>query len=168
MGARRFGWQTVRRRRLTLRGVKPLERYPHQFANFSLFGAGAPRTGDGFFQVRTALKATEFQAFLDVLAATRPDTCNLLVLDNVRAHQAADLTLPSDVAVPFQPPYAPELNPCERVWLAVKDRLAWRSFDDLAARQDHLATIIEGFEPAALQSLIAYPYLTDAIHALAV
>ena len=48
MDESRFGLQTVRRRRLTLRGIKPVGRYQHEYQNFYVYGAVAPRTGDGF------------------------------------------------------------------------------------------------------------------------
>ena len=65
-------------------------------------------------------------------------------MDNARVHHAADLTLPANVALLFQPPDAPELNPTERVWLAVKNDLAWRLFEDVLTLQDALAERIEG------------------------
>jgi hypothetical protein len=51
------------------------------------------------------------------------------------------------------------LNPAERVWQAIKDHLAWRCFDDLFALQDRIAEIVDGFDPHAFRSLVAYPYL---------
>ena len=124
MDESRFGLQTVQRRRLTARGVKPIGRYQHDFANFYVYGAVAPRTGDGYFEAHAAFNAATFQGFLTDFGAARPATFNVLLMDNARVHHAADLTLPPNVALLFQPPYAPELNPAERVWLAVKDDLA--------------------------------------------
>lgn len=166
MDESRFGLHTVRRRRITLRGIKPIGRYQHDFENFYIYGVVAPRTGDGYFQARLAFNTPQFQAFLDDFAAARPDTFNILIVDNARAHHASTLTLPANLALLFQPAYAPELNPCERVWLALKDGLAWRCFDDLLALQDRLAERILAFDPTSFQSLIAYPYLTRALHAL--
>lgn len=166
MDESRFGLHTVRRRRITLRGIKPIGRYQHDFANFYVYGVVAPRSGDGYFQARLTLNGAQFQAFLDDFAAARPDTFNILILDNARAHHTTTLKLPPNVALLFQPAYAPELNPCERVWLALKDGLAWRCFDDLLALQDRLAERIHAFDPASFRSLIAYPYLTPALHAL--
>jgi len=165
MDESRFGLQTVRRRRLTLRGVKPVGRYQHAYENFYLYGAVAPRTGAGFFEARLKLDSDQFQAFLDALSTTYPDTFNVLILDNARAHRATTLQLPANVALLFQPPYAPELNPCERVWLALKDDLAWRCFADVSALQDALALTLAALTPDALQSLTAYPYLTLALYA---
>jgi hypothetical protein len=167
MDESRFGLQTVQRRRLTLRGVKPLGRYQHAFANFYVYGAVAPRTGDGYFEAHQALNSETFQAFLDAFAAEHPTTLNVLIVDNARAHRANDLTLPTNVALIFQPPYAPELNPAERVWQHVKDGLAWRCFENLLALQTALVPIIEGLETETLRSLAAYPYLIAALDALA-
>jgi len=167
MDESRFGLQTIRRRRITLAGIKPIGRYQHAFANFYVYGAVAPRTGDGYFEAHLALNGAQFQAFLDAFALDHPDTFNVLIVDNAKAHRASDLQLPANVALVFQPPDAPELNPAERVWLAVKDGLAWRCFDDLLALQDTLAQRIQGLDADTLRSLIAYPYLMAAIHALA-
>lgn len=167
MDESRFGLHTVQRRRLTLRGVKPIGRYQHEFENFYVYGAIAPCRGEGYFEAHLALNGPTFQAFVDAFAAEHPRTFNVLILDNAKAHHARDLKLPANVALIFQPPYAPEVNPTERVWLYVKDSLAWRCFDDLLALQDALVPIIEGLDPDTLRSLTAYPYIMDAIHARA-
>ena len=167
MDESRFGLHTVQRRRITVRGVKPIGRYQHAFANFYVYGAVAPRSGDGYFEAHAAFNAVTFQGFITEFAAARPTTFNVLIVDNARVHHAADLPLPPNVALLFQPPYAPELNPAERVWLALKDDLAWRLFEDLLALQDALAEHIEGLDAAALRSLTAYPYLIPALHAQA-
>lgn len=167
MDESRFGLQTVRRRRITLRGIKPIGRYQHAFENFYLYGAVAPRTGDGYFEAHLSLNGSKFQAFLDAFGAEHASTFNVLMVDNAKAHHARDLKLPPNVALLFQPAYAPEVNPAERVWLAIKDELAWRCFDNLLALQSGLVPIIEGLDPATIRSLTAYPYITDAIHALA-
>jgi hypothetical protein len=166
MDEARFGLQTIQRRRITLRGVKPIGRYQHEFANFYVFGAVAPRTGAGWFAAHLALNGDEFQSFLDTFAAEQPDSFHILMLDNAKAHQAKTLCLPDNVALLFQPPYAPEVNPAERVWLALKDDLAWALWDDLVRLQDQVAALVEGWDDKTLQSLIAYPFLLDAINAL--
>lgn len=163
----RFRLQTVKRRRLTLKGVKPIGSYQHRFENFWLYGVVAPCSGAGYFATQHKFDSATFQAFLDDFAATYATTFNLLLLDNAPAHHAAALRLPSNIALLFLPPYAPELNPCERIWQVVKDQIAWQNFADLASLQNHLASIFEGYDEASLRSLTAYPYLTDAIDALA-
>ena len=166
MDESRLGLQTVRRRRVTARGTQPVGTYQHAFANFYLYGAIAPRTGDAYFIGVPTLSAAHFQVFLDRFAAARPHTLNILLVDNSRTHTAATLRIPSNIKLLFQPPYAPELNPAERVWRALKDALAWQCFTDLVALQVRVVSIVEAWSVDLLQSLTAFAYILDALHVL--
>jgi transposase len=166
MDESRLGLQTVRRRRLTARGTKPLGMHQHRFANFYLYGAVAPADGDGYFLGAPKLTADLFQVFLDAFAAARPDTLNVLLVDNSRCHTAQDLVVPANVILLFQPPYAPEVNPAERVWQVLKDELAWQCFPDLAALQQRVVELVQAWDAEMLRSLTAYPFIMDAINAL--
>jgi hypothetical protein len=167
MDERRLGLQTIRRRRITARGTQPVGTYQHAFSNFYLYGTIAPRTGDAYFLGVPTLSTAHFQLFLERFAAARPHTLNILLVDNSRTHTAADLRIPPNIKLLFQPPYAPELNPAERVWRALKDALAWQCFADLAALQARVVTVVEGWAADMLRSLTAYPFIMDAINALA-
>ncbi len=162
----RFGLLTVRRRRLTARGVQPIGRVHQVFEWFYVYGAVEPTTGDRFFLDLTSLNAEGFQLFVDAFAAAFPDSLNLVTLDNSGAHTAQRLTLPANVRLVFLPPYCPELNPIERVWRDLKDALAWLQFPTLDVQQDYIATLLRGYEAATLQTLTGYTYLVEAIHAL--
>ena len=166
MDESRLGLQTVRRRRLTARGTKPVGVQQQRFENFYLYGAVAPQSGDGYFLGMSKLTADGFQRFLDEFAAARPDTLNVLLVDNSRCHHAKALVVPANVVLLFQEPYAPELNPAERVWQALKDVLAWQRFTDLAALQDRVVEIVRDWQADLLRSLTAYPYIMAAINAL--
>jgi transposase len=166
MDESRLGLQTIRRRRLTACGTKPVGSYQHCFKNFYLYGAIAPRTGDGYFLGLPKLDAAHFQVFLDEFARARPHTLNVLLVDNSRAHTASDLQVPANVVLLFQPPYAPELNPAERVWQVLKAALAWQCFPDLPALQARVVELVQAWDAVMLQSLTAYPLIMDAINAL--
>ncbi|HEY0769088.1 MAG TPA: IS630 family transposase [Sphingobacteriaceae bacterium] len=166
MDESRLGLHTIRRRRITARGTQPVGTYQHAYSNFYLYGAIAPRTGDAYFLGLPTLNAAHFQRFLDDFAQAHPHTLNVLLVDNSRAHTAAALQLPPNIKLLFQPPYAPELNPAERVWRALKDALAWRCFTDLAALQAHVVQVVEAWTAGMLQSLTAYPFIIEALNAL--
>jgi transposase len=157
---------TIRRRRLTARGVQPVGRVQHVFEWFYVDGAVEPTTGDRFFLERPYLHADMCQLFLDAFAQACPESLNILLLDNSGAHTASQLILPENVRLLFWPPYGPELNPIERVWRDLKDDVAWQQFATLDAQQDDLSLLLRGYEAATLQSLTGYPYLVEAIHAL--
>lgn len=162
----RFGLLTVRRRRLTVRGVQPIGQVQHVFEWFYVYGAVEPMTGDRFFLELPYLNAEMFQLFIDAFAEAFPESLNLLLLDNSGAHTAQRLTLPENVRLVFLPPYGPELNPIERVWRDLKDALAWLQFPNLPAQQDYVAQLLRAYQAATLQTLTGYPYLMEAIHAL--
>jgi transposase len=164
----RFGLRTIRRRRLTARGVQPVGRVQHVFEWFYVYGAVEPTTGARFFLELPYLNAEMFQLFVDAFAQAFPESLNILVLDNSGAHTSQRLTLPENVQLVFLPPYCPELNPIERLWRDVKDGLAWQQFTDLEAQQDRLSTLLQAYEADTLQSLTGYPYLVEAIYALRV
>ena len=162
----RFGLLTVRRRRLTARGVQPVGSVQHVFEWFYVYGAVEPTTGDRFFLELPYLNAENFQIFIDLFAHAFPDSLNLLLLDNSGAHTAQRLTVPENVCLVFLPPYGPELNPIERVWRDLKDALAWLQFPTLGVQQDYVAMLLRGYEAITLQALTGYPYLVEAIYAL--
>jgi transposase len=161
-----MGLLTVRRRRLTARGVQPVGTVQHIFQWCYVYGAVAPTTGERFFLELPYLNAEMFQRFIDAFAQAFPDSLNLLLLDNSGAHTARHLIWPENVRCVWMPPYCPELNPIERVWRDLKDQLAWKILPDLDALQDVVGDLLRAYEAAALQSLTGYPYLIEAIHAL--
>lgn len=162
----RFGLHTVRRRRITARGSKPIGLYQHRFENTWVFGAVEPATGASHFMEFPRLDATMVQRFLDDFARTDPDHLHVILMDNARSHTAKTLVLPSNVVLVFQPPYSPEVNPCERVWQAIKAAIAWKPFATLDALRQRLLTVFQGYTTTMLQSLTGYPYFVNAVHAL--
>jgi transposase len=162
----RLGLHTIRRRRITARGTKPVGPFQQRFTNCYLYGAIAPASGDGFFLGMPKFNAALFQRFLDEFAQARPDTLNVVLLDNSRCHTAQDLRIPANVVLLFQEPYAPELNPAERVWQHLKTALAWRCFANLEELQAEIVRLVTAYDAATLQSLTAYPYIMCAINAV--
>ncbi|WP_445305664.1 transposase [Microcoleus sp. herbarium2] len=45
----------------------------------------------------------------------------------------------------FQPPYSPELNPMERVWLHIKQELSWKIYENLDGVKEKLALLLRNF-----------------------
>lgn len=162
----RFGLVTILRRRLTLRGVKPLAPYQHELQSFYLYGSVEPLTGKSFFLELPGLDGRSFQVFLDHFAQAYADRLNLLVLDNAPAHIAQEVQLPPHVRFIFTPPYTPEVNPMERLWEDLKDALAGHNPLSLNALSDRLCELTQAYTPARLSSLTSYPFFKNAANAL--
>jgi transposase len=161
-----MGLLTVRRRRLTARGVQPVGSVQDIFEWCYVYGAVASTTGERFFLELPYLNAAMFQLFTEAFAQAFPDSLNIRLLDNSGAHAARHLIRRENVRCVWVPPYCPELNPIERVWRDLKDQLAWMVFPDLDALQDAVGELLRAYEAPTLQSLTGYPFLVDAIHAL--
>jgi hypothetical protein len=150
------------RRRITARGVHPLLSAAYRFENLYLYGVVEPLTGQSFFLELPLLNTQGFQVFLDHFAATDPARFHLLLLDNGAFHKAQALRCPANVGLLFLPPYAPELNPIERLWRDLKDWLATSQPDSLDALSSLLCTRLRQYTPATLRSLTSFPYLLAA------
>ena len=160
----RLGLQTIRRRRITVKGVKPIGTVQHDYDNCWVYGSIAPTTGEHFFLLLPRLDAGQMQLFLDEFAKAHASTFNLLVMDTSGAHTAKQLKLPANVGLVFQPAANPEVNPAERVWQDLKGQLAWLTFSDLDTLEHELVERVCAYDDATLSHLTSYPYLLQAIH----
>jgi transposase len=159
----RLGLLPVVRRRITARGVQPVATVLHQFDNFYLYGAVEPTTGASFFLELPYLNSRAFQRWLEGFAAAFPESLNVLVLDNGAGHKAKAVRWPSHVVPVFLPPYSPELNPLERLWRDLKDKLADVPTQTLTELSDAMCSIIQHYSPATLQSLTSFAYFVHAV-----
>lgn len=74
--------------------------------------------------------------------------------------------MPENVVLVFLPPYCPELNPVERLWLALKKRLdvfEERIRAQLEALREHVAEHVRAFTEEETRSLTGYSYIRAAL-----
>jgi transposase len=159
----RIGLLPIVRHRITAQGVQPTIRSSYCFESFYLYGAVAPTTGESFFLELPYLNTETFQIFVDEFAKAFPHTLNLLLLDNGSFHKAEALQLTDNIVTIFFPPYAPELNPIERLWRDIKDRLARDLPDTLDELSEWVAQIINQYSTDDIRSLTGFSYLIKAI-----
>ena len=69
------------------------------------------------------INTAAMQVFLNHVAASRPADVHLvMVLDGAGWHVSRALVVPPAISLVVLPPYSPELNPVERVWLYLRER----------------------------------------------
>jgi len=84
------------------------------------------------------------------------------VLDGADWHASSDLTVPANITLVVLPPYSPELNPVERVWLYLRGRfLSLRLLDTTEAIIDACCDAWRRLlaEPDRIRPLCAYPWI---------
>lgn len=122
-----------------------------------------PRTGAAFALVLPELNTAAMQLFLDGFAATvPPGEYAALVMDQAGWHVTDDLIVPANMSLILLPPYSPQLNPVERVWLFLRERyLSHRLLNSYDAIVDALCAGWNKISPARMASLTSYPYLAQ-------
>jgi transposase len=145
------------------RGIRPEGVIDHRYASAWLYAAIRPGTDEAFALVLPEVSTEAMQAFLDGFAETLPERVHVaLLVDGAGWHIAADLAVPASISLIFLPPYSPNLNPVERIWLYLRERfLSLRLFADLDAIIDNCCDAWNRLtaEPGRIASLTDYPYL---------
>jgi transposase len=155
----RFGLQPVTRRMWTLKGVDlvapvhPRYQWGYTYGGLEICDNRAEFLHtDGVSQEATAI-------FYAQLAASDPEGMHIIIADGAGFHLAdGHEKLPANVRVITLPAYSPELNPIEKLWDLVKDRICnrvWADLEQLRAAIDH---VLAEFwtNPARVRSLLGH------------
>ena len=107
-----------------------------------------------------------FGVFLSQMSRAYAKTLNVLVLDNAPAHVAGHVHVPENVVLLYLPPYCPELNPVERLWLEVRRRID--VFDAtvrsrLIGLREHVAEIVRGLHCEQVAGITGYRYIRNSL-----
>ena len=99
--------------------------------------------------------------FLDHFASSVADDAHaILVLDRAGRHGSRSLAVPPNVTLAPLPPYAPELNPVERIWLFLRGRfLSHRLLEGYDAIVTACCEAWNALTPDRLRSLCAFPWI---------
>jgi len=163
----RLGLLTMLKRRITAKGIKPIQTVNPRYESYYLYGAVDPRTGEHLFLEMPNLDSACFEVFIEQLSITSPDDYNVVILANARFHKTCDLVIPDNVGLLFLPPYAPELNPIERLWQDIKKDVAFQLYPTLSALKHTVADSLKKLSTSHVASITRFPYLIHAINALA-
>jgi transposase len=152
--------------RLCLVAARP---YPARAARCRLsvgwiIGAVCPVRDTGVALVLTRLDTSAMNLFLAELSqGVAPGAHGVVLMDKAGWHTAGDLVVPENLSLVFLPPYSPELNPIERLWLHLRDnRLTHRVFrttDEIIAGCCDAWNWLLG-ETGRIRSLCSYPWFT--------
>jgi hypothetical protein len=114
-----------------------------------------------------AQPAFDDEAFraLDILKVNATERgAKQAVLDGAGWHTSQDLAVPPNLTLLHLPPYSPELNPVERVWLYLRERHpSHRLHDGYTAVVDAISSAWCELTPDRLRSLCAYPWIRQVI-----
>lgn len=138
-----------------------------RFKSVYIFCAINPKTGADFTYTMPRANAEIMQLWLDAFAKTVPEDVHvLMVMDGAGWHDERALSVPKNVTILELPPYSPELNPVERVWLYLRERyLSFRVLDTCEAIEQACCDAWNQLvaQPERLKTLTAYPWIKSAV-----
>lgn len=150
-------------RRWWLRGERPRGAVDQRYTFAYVFAAIEPRSGRDFCLVLPAVSTVAMSEFLRRFSQTLDgDEHAVMVVDGAGWHTSHDLFVPPNVTLLRLPPYSPELNPVERVWLYLRERhLSHRVHQGYTAILDAVCHAWRQLTPERLRSLCGYPWLAQ-------
>ena len=159
----RLGYRTESGQKITRAGVKPKQLLQWHYSYYYLYGLVDPLKGRSFFYEFSHFNYDCLGASLEQFAQEHSQEIHIIQPDNAPCHTAHKLIVPENVILLFQPPYCPELNPIERVWLYLKQQLKNIFFTSLDDVKHQVAKILNSFSEDIIHSLTGWQYILDAL-----
>jgi DDE superfamily endonuclease len=134
MDEARRGQKGTLTRQWAPRGSRPRVIKQTKYKWAYIYGAVESATGDHFGMVASCVDTEMMGVYLDWLSQEiKQGEHVLLILDGAGWHVSKKLRVPENITLKFLPPYSPELNPVELVWLFLGEhQLSNRTFADQA------------------------------------
>jgi transposase len=104
-----------------------------------------------------------FQAFLEEFSKTYADSLNILQLDNASFHLTKKLVIPDNIILLLQPAYSPDVNPMERGWQYLKEKLSWLIVETLDELRNELEAGLNSLTAECIASLTGYDFILSAL-----
>ena len=117
------------------RGERPSAPGHHRFEWLYVTAFVSPSTGESFWYLTDNVSKRLFEALLALFAkeaGAGPERIIILVLDNAGWHTQGGLAVPEGIRLLYLPPYTPELQPVETLWVHVDEPIVNRHFETLA------------------------------------
>lgn len=130
------------------------------YKNFYIYGCASPINGKHFTFLLPHANTICMNFFLKQLSLEYESKKIILVIDGAGWHSSKALIVPQNIELVYLPPYSPELNPVERLWLYIKRSTIrnkiYRTIDDLEVKVcDFIQTLTE----TSVQSICSPDYL---------
>lgn len=144
------------------RGSRPAAIRQTEYKWAYLWAAVEPASGQMAAMITPDVNTDRMSQFLDGLSSMLDaDDLAVVVLDNAGWHRAKALKVPSNLVLLPLPPYAPELNPVERLWQWLRSHhLANRVYADYDELLHAADTAMASVDAGRLRTVCACDYLT--------
>jgi transposase len=122
----RLGLKPIVRKVWSKRGERPIAQVEHRYEWLYVYGFVEPKTGKTQWYLIPSVNIQWMNLVLKTFAAEEgvgEEKIILLVQDRAGWHRSGKVEVPQGIISEFLPPYSPELQPAERLWLMVDEPL---------------------------------------------
>lgn len=136
MDEARYGQKGTTTKMWAEKGSRPAVIKQTRYEWAYMYAAVDPSTGESSALLARHVNTETMNAFLEITSKElAADEHVVMVMDRAGWHVSKKLVVPANITILHLPPYSPELNPVERLWLYIKSHfLSNRVFADY----DHL------------------------------
>lgn len=142
------------------RNTRPTVKMKLGYKNFYLYSGVDAKDGSSFSLIMPSVNTETMNVFLAELSQEYSSDKLALIMDGAGWHKSSDLKVPENIKIFFLPPYSPELNPVERLWLYIKQRILsnkiYQTIDDL---ENTLCEFINGLSKEVVKNICTASYL---------
>ena len=130
------------------------------YKNFYIYGCASPITGKNFTLLLPKANTACMNLFLRELAREFDGRKIILIVDGAGWHRSKDLMVPSNIELVYLPPYSPELNPIERLWLYIKKAtIRNRIYETIDGLEETVCDFINELKDVTVRSICNLDYL---------
>lgn len=128
--------------------------------NFYLYSAVNSRIGDSFSLLAPNVNTDCMNIFLEQMSQYLGTREAFLIMDCASWHKSKNLKVPKNIDIIYLPPYSPELNPVERLWLYIKQNILYNNiYNTIPLLETTLCKFIASLSHSTIKQLCNASYL---------
>lgn len=141
-------------------GTRPQVPLKIGYKNFYLYSGVDIKDGSNFSLILPKVDTEHMNVFLSELSKEYSSDKIAVIMDRAGWHKSKALKVPENIAILYLPPYCPELNPVERLWLYIKNNiLANKLYDTLEDLELVLCEFMSGLQNDVVQNICKVSYM---------
>lgn len=129
------------------------------FENFYIYSAIDTSSGDNFSLKLPYVNTLCLNIFLDEMSQELGEKEAVIFMDGAGWHKSKDLIVPKNITIKYLPPYSPELNPVERIWLYIKQNtIKNKIYENIALLENVVCDFIKNLQNEQIRNICNYNY----------
>ena len=146
--------------KLVMAGLKKAKELASRFdLVFRIFIAVNPISGDSFTLKLPHVNTICMNIFLQKMSKEIGESEAVVIMDSAGWHKSKDLVVPKNITITLLPPYCPELNPVERLWLYIKQNtIKNKIYESIAALEVMVCDFIKNLKVDQIKQICNFSY----------